>query len=346
MTEAVLVTGGAGFVGSHVCKALAADGYFPIVYDNLSHGHRWAIQWGPLEVGELADTERLSAVMAKYTPVAVLHFASSIEAGESVRDPGAFYENNVSNTVALLRTMNRKGLDRIVLSSSAAVYGDPQTLPMPEEHPQSPVSPYGATKAMCERILADFAVAHGMKSVALRYFNAAGADPDGELGEAHHPETHLIPIVLDAAAGLRPDIAVFGTDYDTPDGTCVRDYIHVADLADAHCRALRRTAQSSGAEAYNLGTGRGYSVREVVSTAERVTGRSIPARTEARRPGDPASLVADPSAAMRDLEWKPRYAALETQIEHAWNWHRSRIEKLQTAPRGTERRIAAAAASH
>ncbi|MEX2453808.1 MAG: UDP-glucose 4-epimerase GalE [Rhodospirillaceae bacterium] len=337
----VLVTGGAGFVGSHVCKALAGRGIVPVVYDNLSHGHRWAVQWGPLEIGELADRQRLSDVMAKYRPAAVLHFASSIEAGESVRNPGAFYENNVCFTLGLLKTMRRNGIDRLVFSSSAAVYGNPHVLPMPESHPKNPVSPYGATKLMCERILSDFAVAHGLRSVSLRYFNAAGADPEGDLGEAHHPETHLIPIVLDAAAGLRPHISIFGNDYDTPDGTCVRDYVHVSDLAEAHCLALVRSEKIFAAEAFNLGTGQGYSVREVIAAARRVTAATIPTKTERRRAGDPASLVADPSAAIRVLGWSPERAELDTQIDDAWRWQRKQAGNRDALATGS---MAAAAA--
>ena len=323
MSQTVLVTGGAGFVGSHVCKALAGAGLRPVVYDNLSRGYHWAVQWGPLEQGELSDEYRLSEVIAKHEPAAVLHFASSIEAGESVRDPGAFYENNVCNTLVLLRTIVAAGIDRIVFSSSAAVYGNPLSLSIAEDHPTAPTSPYGMTKLVCERMLGDFAVAHGLRSVSLRYFNATGADPDGQLGEAHDPETHLIPMVLDAALGLRPHVSIFGDDYPTPDGTCLRDYIHVSDLAEAHGLALDRTAVVGGAEAYNLGTGNGYSVREVIATARQVTGHSIPTRIQPRRPGDPAALVADPTAAMTTLAWMPKRAALETQISDAWRWHRA-----------------------
>ncbi|CAN0545915.1 unnamed protein product, partial [Laminaria digitata] len=324
MTETVLVTGGAGFVGSHVCKALAENGLQPVTYDNLSRGHRWAVQWGPLVIGELSDRDTLTAAIMRYRPAAVLHFASSIEAGASVTNPGAFYENNVCNTLALLQTVREHDIDRVVFSSSAAVYGNPETLPIPESHPTQPVNPYGATKLMCERILQDFAGAYGMRSVSLRYFNAAGADPGAAIGEAHDPETHLIPLVLDAAAGLREDIAIFGEDYDTPDGTCIRDYVHVSDLAEAHRLALAHTATANGATAYNLGTGRGHSVRAVIASAERVTGTSIATRIVDRRTGDPPVLVADPAAAIRVLGWKPRSIGIDTQISDAWRWHQSR----------------------
>ena len=323
MTETVLVTGGAGFVGSHTCMALAAAGVRPVVYDNLSHGHRWAVRWGPLEQGDLADRGRLDDVLDRHRPRAVLHFASSIEAGESVRDPGAFYENNVCNTLRLLQAMNDRGIDRLVFSSSAAVYGNPQALPMSESHPKDPVNPYGATKLMCERMLQDFAGAYGLKSVALRYFNAAGSDARSRIGEAHRPETHLIPLVLEAADGARSHISIFGDDYPTADGTCVRDYVHVSDLADAHCLALRHTLTGDGAAAFNLGTGRGHSVQEVIAAAEKVTGRKIPRRLDRRRPGDPPALVADPSAAMAQLRWTPRFPDLETQIADAWRWRKS-----------------------
>lgn len=321
MTDNVLITGGAGFVGSHVCKALAQTGYRPVVYDNLSKGHRWAVQWGPLEIGDLSDRKRLADVIARYKPVAVMHFAASTEAGHSVRAPGSFYENNVANTLGLLQIMLDQRVTRIVFSSSAAVYGDPVSLPMTEDHPKAPVNPYGETKLMCEKILADFGVAHGIRSISLRYFNAAAADQEGCIGEAHEPETHLIPLVLDTAAGNRSHISIFGDDYDTPDGTCIRDYIHVSDLAEAHRRALVRTEKIDTAEALNLGTGRGHSVLEVIAAAEQVTAQRIPTKRESRRAGDPPSLVADPTAAKDMLDWTPQWPDLETQIADAWRWH-------------------------
>lgn len=321
MRTAILVTGGAGYVGSHVCKALAAAGYLPITYDNLSQGHRWAVRWGPLERGELADATRLDDVMTRHRPAAVMHFAGAIAAGESVVDPAKYYRNNVLGTLTLLEAMHRHDIGRIVFSSTAAIFGDPQYLPIDERHPQAPINPYGRGKLMCERMLADFAGAHGIRSVSLRYFNAAGADPDGELGEAHEPETHLIPLVLDAAAGRRHRIEVFGNEYATPDGTCVRDYIHVCDLAAAHLLALRRMEGEAIADAFNLGNGAGFTVLEVIEAARRVTGRPIPTTMRGPRPGDPASLVADSGRAYRELGWRPQFADLTAQLSHAWQWH-------------------------
>ncbi len=324
MAQTILVTGGAGYIGSHVCKALAKAGFRPVAYDNLIQGHRWAVRWGPLELGELSDGDRLDAVIAAHRPAAVMHFAAHIAAGESVDDPGKYYDNNVSGLLSLLAAMRRGGVDRLVFSSTAAVYGTPRYAPIDEGHPQEPINPYGASKMMAERVLADFAHAHGIRTAALRYFNAAGADPDGEIGEAHDPETHLIPIVLETAAGLRPEVVVFGDRYATADGTCVRDYVHVADLADAHVRALRWLADRTGAHAFNLGNGEGFSVRQVIEAARRVTSRPIRARVEAAREGDPATLVADASHARAVLGWRPRYHSLDTQLSHAWRWLASR----------------------
>jgi UDP-arabinose 4-epimerase len=321
MQTAILVPGGAGYVGSHVCKALAAAGYLPITYDNLSQGHRWAVRWGPPERGDLADASRLDDVMARHRPAAVMHFAGAIAAGESVVDPAKHYRNNVVGTLTLLEAMCRHRIDRIVFSSTAAIFGDPQYQPIDEAHPQAPINPYGRSKLTCERMLADFARAHGIRSVSLRYFNAAGADPDGELGEAHEPETHLIPLVLDAAAGRRPRIEVFGNEYATPDGTCVRDYIHVCDLAAAHLLALRRMEGGATADAFNLGNGSGFTVLEVIEAAQQVTGQPIPIVVRGPRPGDPASLVADSRRACRELGWRPQFADLSVQIAHAWQWH-------------------------
>lgn len=313
----VLVTGGAGFVGSHACKALASAGFHPIVYDTLTNGVRDAVRWGPLEVGDLMDRDRFDAVFRRYQPVAVLHFAGFIEAGESVREPRRFYANNVANTLVLLDAMRTAGVDVLVFSSSAAVYGVPERVPIPECHPIRPVNPYGWTKAVVEQILSDTAVAEGLRFAALRYFNASGADPDGDLAENHDPETHLIPLALQAAFGRRPALQVFGTDYDTSDGTCVRDYIHVTDLADAHILALRYLLAGGRPLAVNLGTGRGYSVREVVETVARVAGCPVPTRDSPRRAGDPPVLVADPALAHGTLEWRPRFPELATQVAHA-----------------------------
>jgi UDP-glucose-4-epimerase GalE len=313
----VLVTGGAGFVGSHTCKDLARSGFRPVVYDALSNGARHAVRWGPLEVGDLRDEARLGAVFATYRPVAVLHFAGRIEAGASVSDPAGFYDANVAATLVLLRVMRASEVGVIVFSSSAAVYGDPEVVPIPETHPLRPVNPYGRSKRMVEDVLADLHAAEGLRFAALRYFNAAGADPDGDLFETHEPETHLIPLTIQAALGRRPEIVVFGTDYDTPDGTCIRDYVHVSDLARAHGLALRRLMAGGAPLIANLGTGQGHSVREVIATVERVMGRPVPSRLAGRRPGDPPRLVAAPDRAMAELGWSPTHAALEEQVRHA-----------------------------
>jgi UDP-arabinose 4-epimerase len=319
----VLVTGGAGYVGSHACKALAAAGYRPVTYDNLSRGHARAVKWGPLERGDLLDTARLDKVLRKRRPAAVLHFAALAYVGESVREPERYYLNNVAGTISLLDAMAANGIRRIVFSSSCAVYGAPRRVPIREGDAQRPVNPYGDTKRVVEQLLRERA-ADGLRSVALRYFNAAGADPEGELGESHDPETHLIPLVLQVAAGLRPRFTVYGSNYRTPDGTCIRDYVHVSDLADAHVLALKYLGKTSGARskgthcAVNLGTGSGHSVREVIDAARGVTGRRIPVRYGARRPGDPPRLVADPRRARRALGWSPRHSSLQEIVATAW----------------------------
>lgn len=318
---ALLITGGAGYIGSHVCKAVAAAGFLPVTYDNLSSGHPWAVRWGPLETGDLADGARLDAVMRKYRPVAVIHLAGLIIVSESVSDPALYYAGNVSGSISLLDAMRRNGIDRIVFSSTAAVYGEPEVTPMPETHPQHPLNPYGTSKLMIERVLQDYARAYGLRSVSLRYFNAAGADPSSEIGEAHPVETHLIPLILDVAAGRRHFIAIYGDNYATHDGTCIRDYIHVADLAEAHVLALRYLDNSVGAHAFNLGNGTGTTVKEVIDTARQVTGAAIPVRVETRRPGDPAILLADPDRARRILLWQPRHSSVETMVSSAWAWH-------------------------
>lgn len=317
----VLVTGGAGYIGSHACKALARAGFMPVSYDNLVYGHRWAVRWGPLEVGDIGDRARLEAVIEHYRPAAVMHFAAYAYVAESVCDPGKYYRNNVAGTLTLLEVMRDHGIGSLVFSSTCAIYGEPERIPINEDHGQRPINPYGASKLMIERMLADFATAHGLRWVALRYFNAAGADPDGEIGERHDPETHLIPLVLDAAAGVRPSITVYGEDYETPDGTCIRDYVHVSDLAEAHVLALRALLSGAGGGVYNLGNGQGFSVREVIGLAREITGREIPTVSGSRRAGDPPRLVADAGRARRDLGWKPRYPSLAAIIESAWRWH-------------------------
>lgn len=319
----VLVTGGAGYIGSHACKALAAAGFEPIAYDNLSHGHRWAVQWGPLEEGEIADITRVTEVIERHQPVALMHFAAFTSVGESVSDPLLYYRNNVASTAALLTAVVRTNMMPVVFSSTAAVYGIPQAVPIPEEHVVAPINPYGFTKSVVERLLSDADTAYRLKSVSLRYFNAAGADPDAEIGEDHDPETHLIPLVL-AAARNGTAIKVFGNDYETPDGTCIRDYIHVMDIASAHVAALEYLLEGKPTTAVNLANSRGYSVREVISAAERVCGRPIKAVVAPRRAGDPAVLIGRSDRARTLLNWRPTRSELETQVADAWNWMRSR----------------------
>ncbi len=333
MRKTVLVTGGAGFIGSHVCKALAKDGFMPITFDDLVHGHRDNVRWGPLEVGDLRNPEAVRGAFKIWNPIAVVHMAGYIAAGESVANPAKYYDNNMRGTLTLLDAMIADDTRRVVFSSSAAVYGAPKAVPITEASALNPTNPYGHTKLMTEQILRDFR-AHGISSTSLRYFNAAGADPEGELGEAHEPETHLIPILLDAAAGLRKSFSIYGDSYRTPDGTCVRDYVHVSDLAKAHVLALKHLDDTSGANAYNLGNGRGYSVREVVSEVEAVTGRPIDARVKPPRPGDPPELVADPGLAEKELGWEQNYADLSIQIDHAWHWHlKAKGLHFPTSPR-------------
>ncbi len=318
----ILVVGGAGYIGSHMVKMLAQSGHEPVTLDNFSTGYRDAVVAGRLIEGDLADRAFLDRTFAAGGFEGVMHFASFIQVGESVRDPGKYYRNNVFHTLNLLDAMVAHGVQAFIFSSTAAVFGEPRYVPIDEAHPQAPINPYGASKLMVERMLADYERAHGLRSVALRYCNAAGADPEGALGERHDPETHLIPLVLQAAAGRRAAIQVFGTDYDTPDGTCIRDYIHVQDLCSAHLAALERLASGAPSAAYNLGNGQGFSVREVIAAAGRVTGLAIPVEYAARRAGDPARLVADARAARAALGWTPRYPDLDTIVEHAWHWER------------------------
>jgi UDP-arabinose 4-epimerase len=323
----ILVTGGAGYIGSHACKALAAAGYVPVSFDNLVYGHEWAVHWGPLVRGDILDRAALDAAILEWQPVAVMHFAAFAYVGESVLNPGKYYRNNVAGSLTLLEAMRDHGIDKFIFSSTCATYGVPDVVPIPETLPQRPINPYGATKLMIEQMLRDFDVAHGLRSISLRYFNAAGADPEGETGELHDPETHLIPLVLDAAAGTRPEIVVYGDDYDTPDGTCIRDYIHVTDLANAHVLALGALESGGPTTAYNLGNGRGFSVKEVIETARAVTGREIPVRFGERRPGDPPRLVGDATRIQRELGWHPRHADLADMIGTAWRWHQKASNK-------------------
>lgn len=316
----ILVTGGAGYIGSHMVKLLSGAGLVPIVVDDLSGGRRQAVGDVPLHLGDVGDPAFIETVINQTRPQAVMHFAGSIQVGESVRDPALYYRNNLVATQTLLGSMRRNGVSRLVFSSTAAIFGEPVRTPIDEDHPKAPINPYGRSKWMVEQMLTDHDAAYGLHSVCLRYFNAAGADPDGAIGECHEPETHLVPLVLQVASGRRPHISVFGNDYDTDDGTCVRDYIHVQDLCQAHLLALRDLLDGRGSARYNLGNGRGFSVQEVIEAARRVTGHPIPTVIEERRPGDPPRLVADARRARETLGWRPRFADLDTIIAHAWQW--------------------------
>jgi UDP-glucose-4-epimerase GalE len=315
----ILVTGGAGYIGSHVVKALARAGRRAVVYDDLSAGHREAVRWGDLVVGGIHDEARLVETMRRHAVSAVMHFAAWLSVGDSVRDPSGYYRNNVEGTLAVLRAMLACSVGQFVFSSTAAVYGDPEESPITEGHPTRPISAYGETKLAVERALAHFEGAYDLRSIALRYFNAAGADPEGDLGEDHHPEYHLIPRVIDAALG-GPGLQIFGEDYPTPDGTCLRDYVHVSDLADAHVHALGRLERGGASAAYNLGNGTAFSVREVIASVERVSGRRVPWTCAARREGDPAVLLASSARIRAQLGWRPRYADLDTIVRSAWQW--------------------------
>jgi UDP-arabinose 4-epimerase len=325
MTRTVLVTGGAGYIGSHTCKALAQAGYLPVTYDNLVYGHRWAVKWGPFVRGDLADQQRLAQALSDYHVGAVIHFAAYAYVGESIRDPAKYFRNNVANTLSLLEAMHATEVRHMVFSSTCATYGVPLQVPINEDHPQIPVNPYGESKLFVEKALHWHGVAHGLRSVALRYFNAAGADPDTEIGEDHTPETHLIPLVIQTALGQRPHVDIYGTDYPTPDGTAVRDYIHVSDLAGAHVKALDYLLAENNSTALNLGTGRGYSVQEVISAVSAHAGRPVPARRSARRAGDPPALVADPARARQVLEWVPHHSTMEQIVATAWRWHEAQM---------------------
>ena len=323
----VLVAGGAGYIGSHTCKALAQAGHLPIVYDNLAAGHAWAAKWGPLEQGDLNDPAMLGAAMRRHRPDAVINFAALAYVGESMKEPTLYYRANVASVITLLEAMRAHDVGSVVFSSSCATYGVPQRLPIVETMAQNLINPYGRSKWMAEQILRDACAAHGLGAVALRYFNAAGADADGELGEEHDPETHLIPLVLQAALGTRRSISIFGTDYETPDGTCIRDYVHVTDLAAAHVAALS-ACRGGQFSACNLGTGQGVSINDVIGRSRAITGRAIVAEVAARRPGDPASLIADASLARTTLKWEPVCSDIDNIIHSAWRWmseHRSRV---------------------
>lgn len=316
----ILVIGGAGYIGAHMVKRLADEGYRVTVFDNLSTGHRAAVRWGELVEGDLLDLASVRRAFAGRNVDAVMHFAALSLVGESVRDPYAYYNNNVGGTLNLLQAMREAGVDRLVLSSTAAVYGLPRFSPIDESQPLVPINPYGASKAMIERMLVDASAAYGLRSVSLRYFNAAGADPSGEIGESHAPETHLLPNVLKAALH-GSSVQIFGDDYATPDGTCVRDYVHVNDLAQAHRLALDHLLGNAGAHVFNLGNEKGFSVLDIIRTASRVSGRKILCEHAPRRAGDPPVLIASSEKARRVLDWRPEYTDIEAIVETAWRWH-------------------------
>ncbi|WP_124088387.1 UDP-glucose 4-epimerase GalE [Pseudogemmobacter humi] len=316
----VLVTGGAGYIGSHACKALARAGFTPVAFDNLSTGWAEAVKYGPLVVGDLMDRAAVAAAIAEHQPVAVMHFAALSLVGESMKDPGLYWRVNVGGALNLIGAAAEAGIRYFVFSSTCATYGDQDGVMLTEDTPQYPINAYGGSKRAIEDILRDFGAACGLEHVIFRYFNVAGADPEGELGEQHRPETHLIPLMLDAVAGRRPALTVFGDDYPTPDGTCVRDYVHVSDLVAAHVLGLRWLMDGKGSRVFNLGSGRGFSVREVIGESRAVTNREVPVVQGARRPGDAAALVSASTRAIEELGWQPRHSALREMIAHAWAW--------------------------
>jgi len=323
MTKNVLVTGGAGYIGSHACKALRAAGYVPITFDNLSTGWEEAVKFGPFEQGDLLDRARLDEVFAKHKPIAVMHFAAFSQVGESMKDPGKYWRNNVIGSLQLVEAAAEAGCLNFVFSSTCATYGDQDNVVLNEDSVQLPINSYGASKRAIEDILANFEQSHGLKSVIFRYFNVAGCDPDGEVGEFHQPETHLIPLMLDAIAGKRDALTIFGTDYDTPDGTCIRDYVHVCDLVDAHVLGLKWLQDAKGSRLFNLGTGKGFSVREVLDESRAVTNKEVPHVEGDRRPGDCTKLVSGSERAVTELGWTPERSNMKTMIEDAWNWHQN-----------------------
>lgn len=327
--DRVLVTGGAGYIGSHACKALAQAGYEPVCYDNMSIGNRFAVRYGPLETGDVMDAERLAAVVARYKPVAAMHFAALLLVGESMREPARYWRNNVGGLVNLLEALRVNDVGTVVFSSTAAVYGLPETMPVAESAPRQPINPYGSSKLAAEMLLRDYATCFGLRYAALRYFNAAGADPETEIGEARAVETHLVPLALDAVLDFGPPLTVLGTDYPTEDGTAVRDYVHVMDLAEAHVKALAHLRAGGDNLTLNLGTGRGYSVKQVIDTAEQVTGHGVPHKLGPRRAGDASVLVAESSQAKTLLGLEFARSDLTTILQHAWAWHQIKQQRLR-----------------
>ncbi len=321
--RSVLVTGGAGYIGSHACKALAAAGFVPVAFDNLSTGWADAVKFGPYEEGDLLSPERLAEVFEKYAPEAVMHFAAFSDVGEATRDPGKYWRNNVLGSLNLVEAMLSAGCTQIVFSSTCAVYGDADGVTLDETQPTRPLNAYGASKLAVEKMIEDFGQSHGLRSVVFRYFNVAGADPEGEVGEHHRPETHLIPLMLDAVDGKRPALTIYGTDYDTPDGTCIRDYVHVSDLVDAHVSGLKYLQDGAASTTFNLGTGDGFSVREVVAASGSVTNREVPIIEGDRRQGDAIKLVSGSTRAEDILGWRPHRSTMMQMITDAWRWHQS-----------------------
>lgn len=331
MGQTILVTGGAGYIGSHACKALAQNGYRPVTYDNLISGNEWAVKWGPFEKGDIRDEDRLSAVIEQYNPTAIMHFAALIQVAQSVKNPKEFHGNNVGGTRCLLDVATKAGIKNFIFSSTAAVYGIPNgDNPIPENAALKPINPYGETKLEMESMVRNFADRYGLNTAILRYFNAAGADPDGEIGSAYQIDTHIIPILMNQAASGNGEFQVFGDDYDTPDGTAIRDYIHVTDIVDAHIKALKKLESNGGNTVLNLGTSNGYSVNDVLEAARRITQKPIPSNVNERRAGDPPRLVADASNAHEILGWSPQYSDLETILQTAWAWKLARLNEQKT----------------
>ena len=338
----VLITGGAGYIGSHTAKALAKAGFQPVVYDNLSAGHRWAVKWGPLVEADLSDGSALRRTIERYDIAAAIHCAAHAYVGQSMFAPRRYFRNNVTNTLNLLDALLDGGAGRVVFSSSCAVYGVPKSIPIREDELKLPINPYGESKLFIERVLDWYGRAYDFRWAALRYFNAAGADPEGEIGELHDPETHLLPLIIEATMGKRPHVDLFGVDYPTADGTAIRDYIHVSDLAEAHVLALRKLLSGGDSFATNLGTGRGISVREMIVAVENVAGARVSVKTAARRPGDPPMLVGDPNRAENLLQWRPKLSSIESIVTSAWRWHNG---FLQSVSAGSDLQVSIADAS-